>query len=53
MGAVVGVKVVPERATPRATPRPFGHPRLPIHWPARPLWRTSPDATLASFLTPT
>src|SRR5438094_6662716 len=50
-GAVVRVKLLPERAVPSAPERPFGHPGLPIHWPARPLWHAGHDATLAGFLT--
>src|SRR2546422_4345068 len=50
-GAVVRVKLLPEWAVRSASRRPFGHPGLPIHWPARPLWHTGHNATLAAFLT--
>jgi len=45
------VKLLPERAASSTAWRPFGHPGLPIHWPARPLWHVGHDATLAPFLT--
>src|SRR5260370_17364239 len=49
--AAVGVKFMPERAASSPAARPFGHCRLPVHWPARPLWRTAADATLGRYLT--
>src|SRR6266849_2484815 len=49
--AAVGVKFLPDWATSSTAGRPFGHCRLPVHWPARPLWRTGADATLGPYLT--